>query len=341
MISKVQLANNLHIANIFNLFINKNVGVMTKFEAVFVGFATLDISGRPVPDLPQGGGLAFIDEIRLNPAGTASGAALNAAKLGINSSLVSCLGNDEKGDFVLQACEKLGLDCSLTQRTDKAQTSSTILTIRPNGDRPCLHSRGASDHLFVDDDLFEDVCDAKFLHYGGTGFIRSMETGQGAKLLRYAKSKGLTTTFDLIAPEQDTVDKLRDLLPHVDYFMPSMEEAEEISGLKEPGDIARFFMDLGAVNCIFKWGPNGSFIKTPDVEFRIPAYRVKVADTTGCGDSYCGGFIAGMSMNYGLEDACRLGTATSGLVASGLGSDAGVIDLKSTLVFMNTAEILS
>ncbi|MEH6525115.1 MAG: sugar kinase [Sneathiella sp.] len=314
---------------------------MPKFEAVFVGFATLDISGRPVPDLPEGGGLAFIDEIRLNPAGTASGAALNAAKLGISSSLVSCIGDDEKGDFVLQACEKLGLDCSLTQRTNRAQTSSTILTIRPNGDRPCLHSRGASDYLFVGDELFDDVCDARFLHYGGTGFIRAMETGQGAKLLQYAKSKGLTTTFDLIAPEEDTVGKLRDLLPYVDYFMPSMEEAAEMSGLKDPGDIAQYFMDLGASNCIFKWGSKGSFIKTSDAEFRIPAYKVIVEDTTGCGDSYCGGFIAGMSMNYGLEDACRLGTATSGLVASGLGSDAGVIDLESTLVFMNTADLLS
>lgn len=314
---------------------------MPKFDASFVGFATLDISGRPVVDLPEGGGIAFLDEIHMNPAGTAAGAAINAAKLGMPSTFVFCVGNDEKGDFMLAACKKLGLDCSMMQYSDKIQTSTTMLTIRPNGDRPCLHCRGASDHLFVTDDQFDAVCDAKFLHYGGTGFIRAMEDGQGVKLLKHAKSRGLTTTLDLIGPEDHTVEKLKALLPHVDYFMPSMEEAEQMSGLSDAGDMARFFMDIGATNCIFKWGANGSFIKTPDTEFRVPAFKVEVSDTTGCGDSYCGGFIAGLNMGYDLEKACRLGTATSGLVASGLGSDAGVVDLETTLAFMDSAETIN
>lgn len=310
---------------------------MPKFDAAFVGFATLDIAGRPVVKLPDGGGIAFLDEIRMNPAGTAAGAALNAAKLGTNATFVFCVGNDEKGDFIVHACEKLGLDCSMVQRTDDIQTSTTILTIRPNGDRPCLHCRGASDRLFVEEDQFAAVCDAKFLHLGGTGFIRAMENGQSTKLLKYAKSHGLVTTFDLIGPEADTVDKLRDMLPFVDYFMPSMEEAEQMSGLSDPSDIGRFFMDLGASNCVFKWGANGSFVKTKDGEFRLPAFKVDVSDTTGCGDSYCGGFIAGLNLGYDLEKACLLGTATSALVASGLGSDAGVVDLETTLAFMKTA----
>lgn len=312
--------------------------MMTKFDVAFVGFATLDISGRPVPELPEGGGIAFLDEIRMNPAGTAVGAAMNAAKLGAKSTLVFCVGNDEKGDFMIHACEKLGVDCSMVQKTDKIQTSTTILTIRPNGDRPCLHCRGASDQLFVAEDQFDAVCNARFLHLGGTGFIRAMETGQSARLLKHAKSKGLTTTFDLIGPEEDTVDKLRDMLPHIDYFMPSMEEAEFMSGLRDPAEMARFFMDLGASNCIFKWGEHGSFIKTGDAEFKIPAFQIDVSDTTGCGDGYCGGFIAGLNMGYDLERACLLGTASSALVASGLGSDAGVVDLESTLAFIENTK---
>ena len=313
---------------------------MPEFDASFVGFATLDIAGRPVPELPEGGGIAFLEEIRINPAGTATGAAMNAAKLGAHSRFVCCVGEDEKGDFLVNTCEKLGLDCSMVQRTDKIQTSSTILAIRPNGDRPCLHCRGASDHLFINEEDFDDVCDARILHYGGTGFIRAMESGQGEKLLKHAKANGLVTTFDLIGPEADTVDKLRKLLPHVDYFMPSMEEAEQMSGLSDPSDIGQFFMDIGAGICVFKWGPNGSFVKSADMELRVPAFKVRVSDTTGCGDSFCGGFVVGLSMGYDLEEACRLGTAASGLVATGLGSDAGVIDLETTLEFMNAAETI-
>jgi len=44
----------------------------------------------------------------------------------------------------------------------------------------------------------------------------------------------------------------------------------------------------------------------------------------------------GLNLGHSVEDACRLGTATSALIATGLGSDAGVVDLQSTLDFMNT-----
>jgi sugar/nucleoside kinase (ribokinase family) len=313
---------------------------MPAHDAVFVGFITLDISGRPVGAIPEGGGIAFLDEIRINPAGTMGGSVMNAAKMGIRTAAVGCIGEDENGNFILDRFQRLHIDCSMMQRTSKAGTSSTILPIRPNGDRPALHARGASEELFVKEADFDAVCDARILHHGGTGFIRAMESGQSEKLLAHARKKGLTTTFDLIGPHEGTLGQLKSLLPHVDYFMPSMEEASFISGLHDPSGIARFFMDLGAGACIFKWGAKGSFIRDADGEFRLPAFKVPVSDTTGCGDSYCGGFIAGLCLGYDLEAACRLGTAVSGLVASGLGSDAVVVDLRTTLDFIQRAETL-
>ncbi|MBT4267024.1 MAG: sugar kinase [Deltaproteobacteria bacterium] len=320
---------------------------MEKFDAVFVGLTILDISGRPVSRMPDGGGVEFIDEIRLNPAGTAAGALINAAKLGVKCATVACVGTDEKGTFIIDAYKKLQIDCTMMKQTPDAGTSATILPIRPNGERPALHCRGASDHLFIDEAEFNAVCDARFLHHGGTGLLNAMDAqahpgaeNQSAKLLKYAKDKGLTTSFDLIAPNDNTMDLLKPLLPHVDYFMPSMEEAEFLSGYKKPEDIAKYFLELGAGACIFKWGDQGSYIATHDSAFRIPAYQVAVSDTTGCGDSYCGGFIAGLSMGWDLEKACRLGTATSGLVATGLGSDAGVKNLDETLIFLKTAKLL-
>lgn len=314
---------------------------MARFDAVFVGLTILDVAGRPVEAVPEGGGVAFIDEIRMNPAGTAAGAVMNAAKLGLRTASVACVGDDSMGDFIIDAYGRMNIDCSMMQRTTASRTSATILPIRPNGERPALHSRGASDDLFVPDDEFDEVCDARYLHHGGTGLLDSMDRGQSAKLLAHAKGKGLVTTFDLIAPSDQTMGLLTDLLPHVDYFMPSMEEAAFLSGQSDPEAIAKTFMERGANACIFKWGENGSYIRTQDRGFRVPAFKVDVSDTTGCGDSYCGGFIAGLAMGYDLEEAARLGTAVSGLVATGLGSDAGVVDLETTRQFMEAAELRS
>ena len=310
---------------------------MPKFDAIFVGLTILDIAGRPVSRIPGGGGIEFIEEIRMNPAGTAAGAVMNAAKMGISTATIACVGMDEKGDFITDQYERMGIDCTMVQRTDKAQTSATILPIRPNGDRPALHARGASDNLFVHEKDFEAACDARFLHHGGTGLLNAMDQGQSVKLLAHAKSKGLTTSFDLIAPNENTIKLLNELLPFVDYFMPSMEEAEFLSGLIDPSEIADFFLGLGVKTCVFKWGEKGSFIKSHNEQFVIPALKVTVSDTTGCGDSYCGGFISGLAMGYDLKAACELGTAVSALVATGLGSDAGVVDLAATLAFMKDA----
>lgn len=305
-----------------------------------VGLMILDILGRPVHAIPDGGNVDFIDEIRLTAAGTAGGMVVIAAKLGLDCLAVGAVGDDEKGDFVLDVYKRHNIDTSAMQRIANIPTSATILPVRPNGDRPALHNRGASDHLWVESHDFDAVCDAKVLHMGGTGLLDKMDHGQSAKLLAHAKSKGVTTTFDLIAPNEGTMDLLRPILPHVDYFMPSMEEAEFLSGQTSPEDIAAFFHDLGATSCIFKWGAQGSYISAPDGTMRIPAFKVDVTDTTGCGDSYCAGFVTGLIKGFDLETACRLGTASSGFVATGLGSDAGVKDFDTTFAFMNAAETI-
>jgi len=141
-------------------------------------------------------------------------------------------------------------------------------------------------------------------------------------------------TFDLIAPSTDTLSLLEPCLSYVDYFMPSMEEAALIAGRQNENDIADFFLERGAGCCVFKWGSRGSFRADRNERKRIPAFKVDVSDTTGCGDAYCAGFIAGLANGEDLDGACRLATASSGLVATGLGSDAGIVDLARTREFM-------
>jgi sugar/nucleoside kinase (ribokinase family) len=66
---------------------------------------------------------------------------------------------------------------------------------------------------------------------------------------------------------------------------------------------------------------------------------VPVVDSTGCGDAYCAGFIVGLTNGWELERCGRLGTAASALVITGLGSDAGIVDLAQTITFMETAAV--
>lgn len=309
-------------------------------DVACIGLTILDILGRPIDHIPEGGAVSLIDDIRLTVAGTAGGVALNCAKLGLDTLLVGAIGQDEKGDFLLALARRDGIDTSAVQRVANFPTSATILTIRSNGDRPAFHRLGASNFLALGSADYDGVLGAKFVHLGGVGALPQLDGQASAQLLAAAKARGCTVTCDLIAPTMGTLDALKAALPHVDYFMPSLEEAAVICERSEPADVARFFMDLGAHACVFKCGAQGSYVATRDGQQRIPAFKVDVVDTTGCGDAYCAGFIAGLQRGWPLEEACRLATATAGLVATGLGTDAGVVNLEQTIQAMHTLPVL-
>lgn len=293
-----------------------------------IGLTILDILGRPVESIPAGGGLAFIDEIRLTVAGTAAGTVITMAKLGVPALLGGAVGDDEKGRFVLDTLTGFGVDTSAMQVVAGVPTSATILNVRPNGDRPALHQRGASDQFILTDKLLADIAGCQIVHVGGNGLLRAFDGPPTARLLAAAKANGAITTYDLLAPTPDVLRDLEACLPHIDYFMPAMEEAAIICGLQDPDAIADFFLERGAGACIFKWGVRGSYFATRTERHRIPALEVEVVDTTGCGDGYCAGFVSGLLDGLTPLDACRRGTAAAALVATGLGSDAGVIDLE-------------
>ena len=97
---------------------------------------------------------------RVVPRGEIRGTVVDTAKLGLKSLAVGAVGDDEKADWVLLTLNKHGVDTSAMQRLKGVPTSATILNVRPNGDRPALHVRGASDHFDVAPAMYDQVFDA-------------------------------------------------------------------------------------------------------------------------------------------------------------------------------------
>ena len=133
-----------------------------KYDATIVGLYILDVLGRPVSKIPDGGNVEFIEELRLTVAGTAGGTVVDCAKLGLKTLAVGAVGDDEKADFVIATLEKFGVDTSGFEKVKNIPTSSTILNVRPNGDRPALHLRGASDHFLPPSEERIDIFDCGF-----------------------------------------------------------------------------------------------------------------------------------------------------------------------------------
>ncbi|TAJ72438.1 MAG: carbohydrate kinase family protein [Phenylobacterium sp.] len=282
-----------------------------------IGLTTLDIVASPIDALPKGEGTTLIRGIACAPAGTAGGAAMVAARLGVPVKLASALGSDLTGRFVRMALEEAGVDTSLLPVLDGMPTSTTVLAVDSQGRRPNFHALGAGMLAMAGEDVVAAAKLTRFLHYGGVGGPK-LDGGPGAGLLRAAHEAGAVVTCDLISPQASALEELKRLLPFVDYFMPSAAEALALTGSEDLDAAADAFLALGAKACIIKNGGKGSYAVLPEGRYRLPAHVITPVDTTSCGDSYCAGFIAALSRGRATLDACRFATATAALVAQGL-----------------------
>lgn len=311
-----------------------------KHDASVIGLYILDVLGRPVTAIPDGGNVEFIEEIKLTVAGTAGGTVIDTAKLGLNCLAVGAVGDDEKADWVLMTLKKHGVDTSAMQKVQGVPTSASILNVRPNGDRPALHMRGASDHFDVSEAAYEHVFNAPIIHLGGTGLLKKLDGEPSTRLLAEAKRRGRIVTFDLIATDAHTISIVKPLLPYIDYFMPSIEEARDLSGKNSAEDCANAMLDAGAKACVFTMGPDGAFFADASgTRKQSAAYDIEIVDTTGCGDAFDAGFIAALHHKMDLETSLRFAQASAALVASGLGSDAGITSFDDTIAAMETLPI--
>lgn len=305
------------------------------FDYTSMGFYTFDALCRPVNDIPPNGNTLFVDDFALAVSGAAGSATIVAAKHGLRVQAVGGVGNDLMGDWVLRRLDDFGVDRAMMQCCADFSTSSSIVTTRPDGARPALHKLGATGGFYVDDAQMDRVLDTKILHVGGVGLMDAMDKGRTAEVLADAKKRGCKTTLDVFASTPDDLALIKPLLEHTDVFMPSEEEAIALSGLADFEDIAAFLLDQGAGAVILTLGADGAMYRDQTgTKFDMPAYCIDVVCTCGCGDCFNAGFATGLHLGRSIEDCIRLGQASSAQNATGLGSQAGVIDLATTLSFM-------
>lgn len=309
---------------------------------VSIGVHILDVLGRRVCEIPPGQGITLIDEMRITAAGTAAGTSVDLAKLGCSVTSIGAVGDDEMGNILVGILGRYGINTTHIVRKPGVQTSGSMLPIRPNGERPALHCVGANAQLCLADVPTDVLRISKFVHIGGFFLMPMFDGPDTVKVLQLAKSFGATTTMDILGfPRENMSGLILPCMPYLDFFMPNEEEAAMITGLTDVDEMCRVFLDAGAKHVCLKMGARGSLVVSANGDrIRVAAYAVEVVDTTGCGDAWSAGFLAGLSRNMTVAEAAQLGSACGSLVASGLGSDAGIVDLASTQAFMASAPTL-
>ena len=301
-------------------------------RVVSLGVHIVDILGRPVSHIPPGQGRVLLDEIRVTAAGTAAGTSVDLAKLGAEVIAMGAVGNDLLADFLTMVLNRHGVATHLLARKSGVQTSATMLPIRPNGERPALHTPGATPTLTEADIDLAAIETADVLHIGGPDVLGRFGGAELCRVLEFARGAGVTTTMDVLSTGDETAwARLRPSLPFVDYFCPNEDQLAALTGMADLTDACHAVLAHGTSAVLVSRGAQGAALVTADRRADVPAFDVPVVDTTGCGDACTAGFITGLLHGWPIEDAAWLAMAAASQVVSGLGSDAGIVDLAGTL----------
>jgi len=106
----------------------------------------------------------------------------------------------------------------------------------------------------------------------------------------------------------------------VDLFEPSLEELQDLTGDRTPTGGLRALERAGVRRAVVKAGSDGAYVLTGGDVLHVPALEVDAVDTTGAGDSFCGGVAAGLAAGLATVDAVALGVAVAGTAIQSSGS---------------------
>jgi sugar/nucleoside kinase (ribokinase family) len=306
-------------------------------EITCLGILVADLVGKPVDEYPARGKLVLADRMELHNGGCASNPGIDLAKIGMGTAVIGRVGNDGLGDFMVNALRGAGVDVGGVVRDRDAGTSSTMVMVHSDGERSFIHCIGANARLTEDDVDFDLLRSTKILYIAGSLLLPALDGEPAARILKKAREMGIITALDTAwDPTGRWMSVLEPCLQYVDYAVPSIEEARQITGRREPADVAEVLMDHGVGVVGLKMGEGGCYIRSSDEEIRLPRYEVDAVDAVGAGDAFAAGFLAGVYYGWDLEKTGRFANAVGAHCVTALGATTGVKSLDETLAFIES-----
>ncbi len=272
----------------------------------------------------------LVREIHLTIGSSSVIMACAAARLGLRVAIVGVVGEDVFGRFMVDAMRGHGLDVSAVRVDPDAPTGASVV-LSDGRDRAILTARGTIGSLTAEDVSPALLARARHLHIG-SWFLQSGLRPGVRGLLAAARDAGLTTSLD---PNWDPDERwdsgLRDLLPGLDVVFPNDAEAIAIGGADDVEAAAVALARAGADGrgggplVVVKRGREGAFIASADgVVESVGAYPVDAADTTGAGDAFDAGFLAGWLEGRSQADTLRLAAISGALSTRAVGGTEGL-----------------
>ena len=332
-----------------------------RYHTLHMGRSSIDLYSNDV-------GAPFVD-IRSFAAyvgGSPTNISVGCRRLGLNSALLTALGEDPVGDFLLHFLENEGVETRFVGRKPGRRTSAVILGIEPPDKFPLVYYRDncADIELTIDDVLAAPIADSRVFQFAGTNLSREPSRSATMFAAERARQCGTDVVFDVdFRPDQWHDPRafgvcVRSVLPNVDVVLGTEDEINaamltdpsqirlthsQVSDTKVGGDVGAAIdalLDLGPKAVLQKRGEQGLRVHLAGPggsreRMDVPGFPVEVYNILGAGDAFAAGFLYGYVQGWGWYKAGRLGTACGAIVVTKHGCANFMPTYEEVMAFVN------
>jgi len=229
--------------------------------------------------------------------------AIDLKRIDANLPVYACgkIADDEDGRFVSDMLRKEGVDCSNVRIDNSCPTSYTDVMSEGGGERTFFNLPGSSSQ-FGFDDIDPDALDCQFFHLGYFLLLDKIDNGDGLKILKALKDRGIVTSIDFVTEAAAGFARIVPCLEYVDNLIINEIEACRLSGVESDVRLAMTRLkEMGVRDKVIVHEPSRGRILSENGYLELPSFNLPcgyVKGTTGAGDAFCAGAL------YSIAKGC-------------------------------------
>jgi len=271
----------------------------------------------------------LVDRATITLGSSGAITACAAAAQGLRVAVCAVIGDDPIGEWTAEQLRGHGVDIAGVVRRPGRSTGMSVVLTRPDGDRAILTYSGTMPELTAADVDGDRLRAARHVHASSFFLQRGLRAGL-AGLFLAARQAGATTSLDTgWAPAGDWA-AAGQALRHLHYLLPNAAECAHLAaalGAAAGAEVADEASTLRAAEALRRLGPDvavkrgadGGLAVTAEGAVLVPGRAVAPVDTTGAGDCFNAGFIAGVLDGATAADALRRAVASGSYAVTGWG----------------------
>jgi len=331
---------------------------MKSIDIICLGRAAVDFYGQQI-----GSSLENMGSFAKYLGGSSANIAYGCSKLGLNSAMLTRVGDEHMGRFVRNELESVGVDISHVITDKERLTGLVVLGIQDKETFPLIFYRKDCADMAISENDFtkEFIASSRSLLITGTHFSSDSTYQTSMKAIEYAKASDTQVIVDIdyrpvlwgltelgdgesrFVASNDVSQHLQTILPHCDVIVGTEEEIHIAGGSEDTIVALTKIRQLSNSIIVLKLGPLGCTVITSEIpdsanDFNvIKGNQVDILNVLGAGDAFMSGFLRGYLRGESLEKSANYANASGALVVSRHGCAPAIPGEKELLYYIENA----